>query len=730
MRTQKLASVGEAEVSGGRVGFDKGLLSLALVLASSVLLALISAPRALAVGESLPWSAPVYISPEGASGLAPSLGVLADGTEVAGWEQSSPGGWFPVVASRPQGAATWSDPSPIASGPIDAPGTYTFGPRMAWDRQGRYVAAWLVTRQQAKGDGTFVTQPIVEGAHGTVTPGSPASFSPDELANRHPPNGYTFPIRPDVQMTPDGDGVVNFPYNTCCGSTYLALVPIRGAVPLGTPGTPATSLETRAVSGSQDEYNGDVPSVSVGPPALGGATAATATIAAITGRFNYGVDPYMADVHVTGDPSTWPATGTTLPVKAFGSTVTVLSDGRQLVTAPSGDGKLLLWRTGDLAPTVIDPAQGGGGSPIKASVAAFADGSATIAYMGQDVENGVTRIRAVTVNSAGTVSDPVSLSGTDANARDPRVAYAPDGAVHVAWTQNATAGQASTGVYASYRLSDGDFLPVPQQVIGNVAEAHAARVAVAPDGFVTIVAQIRDGAEWRIAAFRHANPAVPRNVDKPTIAYTGALDTGTRLTCKTGTWTASPTSYAFQWLRDGTPLGPASPDPARDVTAGDLGHALVCRVVASNAAGSGQADTAALAVGAGGPMGAGAPRFALKGAAVVSKDGTSATLTLIAPGPGAITATSKAKGKASAAAARHKPKSKVAPLLKPARLVVRAVGTAHLTVRLSLTGRAVLKRKGRLTLPISLRFQPSKGGAAIASTRITFKPRKIVKRRH
>lgn len=716
---------------GGRVRSGRISKVMALALASGLLLALVCAPRAHAVGESLPWSAPDYLSPEGVSGLAPSLGILGDGTEVAGWEQSSATGWFPVIASHAPAASTWSDPSPIASGPIDPPGTYTFGPRMAWDRQGRYVAAWLVTRVQQKGDGTTVTQPIVEGAHGTVPPGSPASFIADELANRHPPNGYTFPIRPDVQMTPDGDGVVHFPYNTCCGSTYLALVPIHGAAPLGTPGTPATSLETRSVSGSQDEYNGDVPSVSVGPPALGGATAATPTMAAITGRFNYGANPYMADVHVTGNPSTWPVTGTTLPVKAFGSTVTVLSDGRQLVTGPSGDGKLLLWRTGDLAPTVIDPAQGGGGSPIKASVAAFADGSATIAYMGQDVDAGVMRIRVVTVNSVGAVSEPVTLSNADANARDPRVAYAPDGAVHVAWTQNATTGQASTGVYASYRLADGDFLPVPQQVLGNVAEAHAARVAVAPDGFVTVLAQIRSGATWRIAAFRHANPAVPRNVDKPTIAYTGALGPGTRLTCKTGTWTASPTSYAFQWLKDGTPLGPASPESARDVAAGDLGHTLVCRVIASNAAGSGQAETAGLPVAAAGPAGPSASRFALNGAPVVSKDGTSATLTVTAPGPGTLTATSSAKGKASAAAAaaRRKAKPKPAPLLKPARLAVRAAGTVRLTVRLSPAGRTALKRKGKLTLPVSLRFTPAKGSAASATARITFKPRTTAKRR-
>ena len=223
---------------GGQVGFGTRSVAVALALVSGLLLTLFCAPRAHAVGEPLPWSAPEYLSPEGASGLAPSLGVLGDGTEVAGWEQSSPGGWFPVIASRPTASPTWSDPSAITSGPIDAPGTYTAGPRMAWDRQGRYVAAWLVTRVQQKGDGTTVTQPIVEGAHGTVAPGAPASFSPDELANRHPPNGYTFPIRPDVQMTPDGDGVVNFVYNTCCGSTYLALVPIHGAAPLGTPGTP------------------------------------------------------------------------------------------------------------------------------------------------------------------------------------------------------------------------------------------------------------------------------------------------------------------------------------------------------------------------------------------------------------------------------------------------------------------------------------------------------------
>lgn len=711
-------------MSGAVMPLPRLVRAVLVTAALTIVPVLLPAGPALAVGEGLGWGAPEYLSPAGVQGLAPSVGVLADGTEVAGWEQSGPSGWFPVTASRPV-AGNWSDPSPISSGPIDAPGTYSFGPRIAWDASGRYVAVWLVTRTQYMGDGTPVQQQIVEGAHGFQSPGAAASFTSDLLADRNTPYGFTYPLRPDVKLEPDGTGVIHVLYNCCAGETDLGLIPVHAGAPAGTPGKLTTKLTTRSPSGSMDDDNNDTPSVAVGPPSFAWNAPATTTMAALTGRPNYGTDPYKADLHLTADPGTWPATGTTLPLLAFGSTVAVLADGRELVTAPSGDGRLLMWRTGESGATTIDPAMGGGGSPIRPSIATAPDGSAAIAYMGQDAEHGVMRIRVVQVSGVGTVGAPVDVSAPDATARDPHAAFDPDGTLHVVWTQTgASGGPLETGVFSNYRLPGGDFLPVPQTVLGDVDEAHDARVAVARDGFVTVVAQVRSGALWRIAAFHHANPAVPRNVEKPAISAPGPITAGTTLTCSRGTWTASPSSFAFEWLVDGVSSGPAAAEPTHAVTSGEAGHRVVCRVIATNQAGSGKAESAAVVPGS--VAAAAGGRLTLKGRPALSRDGASAVLTVSVPGSGKLAwAASGTAGKASAA----RKAKKAAALLTPGSVRVRRAGTVRITVRLSAAGKAKLRRTGKVALTVALRFTPASGRAATTSARVTFKPRRAKARR-
>jgi hypothetical protein len=60
---------------------------------------------------------------------------------------------------------------------------------------------------------------------------------------------------------------------------------------------------------------------------------------------------------------------------------------------------------------------------------------------------------------------------------------------------------------------------------------------------------------------------------------------GTVVSCTTGQWTGSPTSYAYQWKRDGTTnLGAAA---NYTLVAADIGgHAITCVVTATNATSS------------------------------------------------------------------------------------------------------------------------------------------------
>jgi hypothetical protein len=68
----------------------------------------------------------------------------------------------------------------------------------------------------------------------------------------------------------------------------------------------------------------------------------------------------------------------------------------------------------------------------------------------------------------------------------------------------------------------------------------------------------------------------------PYVGGVGAV--GETLTSTMGTWTGTPSSYAYQWISDGTtPLGT---DASYVVDAADSGHSLTCVVTATNTFGS------------------------------------------------------------------------------------------------------------------------------------------------
>lgn len=94
---------------------------------------------------------------------------------------------------------------------------------------------------------------------------------------------------------------------------------------------------------------------------------------------------------------------------------------------------------------------------------------------------------------------------------------------------------------------------------------------------------------------------VPANTAAPMIS--GSATVGATLACDAGTWTYS-ASFAYQWLRDGgTVAGATSATYATGPD--DSGHAVACRVTATNAAGSVAATSAGVAVIAVAPIGGG-----------------------------------------------------------------------------------------------------------------------------
>ncbi|HWF35743.1 MAG TPA: hypothetical protein VG295_10220 [Solirubrobacteraceae bacterium] len=87
-----------------------------------------------------------------------------------------------------------------------------------------------------------------------------------------------------------------------------------------------------------------------------------------------------------------------------------------------------------------------------------------------------------------------------------------------------------------------------------------------------------------------ASSPTPANIEAPTI--TGAASVGQSLTCSDGTWSASPTTFTFQWNRDGTPIAGAM-SQSYVVSTADRGASLTCTVTASNSFGQGTPATSA-----------------------------------------------------------------------------------------------------------------------------------------
>jgi hypothetical protein len=102
----------------------------------------------------------------------------------------------------------------------------------------------------------------------------------------------------------------------------------------------------------------------------------------------------------------------------------------------------------------------------------------------------------------------------------------------------------------------------------------------------TVVGGTRGHQKGAFVFSSHPGPigptAAPANTARPKI--TGTAKAGKKLSCSTGSWTNTPTNFAYQWNRDGTPI-PAAVKTPYTVQKLDEGLTLTCSVTASNAIG-------------------------------------------------------------------------------------------------------------------------------------------------
>lgn len=138
------------------------------------------------------------------------------------------------------------------------------------------------------------------------------------------------------------------------------------------------------------------------------------------------------------------------------------------------------------------------------------------------------------------------------------------------------------------------------QVQNSSATARVMSYPTTTTGAYRVSASLASSAAWRLSSIAIAGAAAPPvvtapvNTALPAISVTDKLSYLT-LTASHGTWSNTPTSYAYTWTRNGTAVGGATL-PSYDTTVADQGTSVAVRVTASNAAGSASATSAAVPV--------------------------------------------------------------------------------------------------------------------------------------
>ncbi len=112
-------------------------------------------------------------------------------------------------------------------------------------------------------------------------------------------------------------------------------------------------------------------------------------------------------------------------------------------------------------------------------------------------------------------------------------------------------------------------------VVDEVVNAASGGRAAGPVEPAELVAVTGSGAASSACAARANGPVV--STDGP--AVRGTLAAGSTLTADPGTWSPTPDSFTYQWLRDGVAIGEAT-SSTYTVTGGDAGHALSVAVTA------------------------------------------------------------------------------------------------------------------------------------------------------
>lgn len=213
-----------------------------------------------------------------------------------------------------------------------------------------------------------------------------------------------------------------------------------------------------------------------------------------------------------------------------------------------------------------------------------------------DIGTGILSVRETATNSAGAANSTSTAVNVAAAAPVWTVAPAIIGTPQVS-----VATTASTGTVTG----------IPTPTISYQWTLNGSNISGATAATYTPITGDVGGALRRVTTATNAGGTVsstsapvtviaagsaPGNTVLP--AITGVAQQGQVLSASTGTWTGSPSSYAYQWLRAGVNISGAT-SSTYTAQAADVGQAVSVRVTATNAFGSTPATSATVNVTAG-----------------------------------------------------------------------------------------------------------------------------------
>ncbi len=402
----------------------------------------------------------------------------------------------------------------------------------------------------------------------------------------------------EVAVTASNAGGAGAPASSSPTSTVLPAVPVNTAVPVisGTAQQGDTLTATAGTwTGTPSSYAYAWKHCASGTcTAISGASSTSGTYTLQSGDVGDTIEVAVTATNAggSGSPATSAATGTVLPAPPANTTLPAITGTAQVgdaLTASAGT-----W-TGSPSSYAYAWKDCSGGSCSSISGATSSTYTLQSSDAGDTIEVVVTATNAGGTGAATSAVTATVVASVPVNTAVPVISGVTQQGDTLTVSTGTWTGSPSSYAYAWKRCSGGTC----SSISGATSSTYTLQSADVGDTLEAVVTASNSGGAGSAAtspATGTIEPPVPVNSAVPVIS--GTAQQGDTLTAGTGTWSNSPSSYAYAWKRcsGGTCTaisGASSTSGAYTLQSADVGDTIEVAVTATNAGGSGSPATSA-----------------------------------------------------------------------------------------------------------------------------------------